>query len=67
MKEMDRDAATPSPAPEQMAKSRKAFHVEAERLGWSIERYEDGTYMDGCTDDGWQLWQAAIEFKGSHE
>jgi hypothetical protein len=40
---------------------REVFHVVAKRLGWSIERYEDGTYMSVSADDGWQLWQAALE------
>ena len=38
---------------------REGFHVVAKRLGWSIERYEDGTYMSVSADDAWQVWQAA--------
>lgn len=38
---------------------REQYHIAAKRIGWSIERFDDGTYQTVTSDDGWQLWQEA--------
>lgn len=40
------------------SKMRQEFEVVAKKLGWSAERFDDGTYMSVGADDGWQVWQA---------